>query len=510
MTNSHDDEDDSEDNESVGYDCGQAAVERQDGYASLLDEDIGKMDHSGGDDDPYVQSAPNPDMALFGSSHHSDDTFDRRRFELRTENRPIPCELELNRPNLIAPASKKTYIESCSESDGEEQRPLGDLITPYFYRNSLNEFKPLKNIPTSCTRKKKISDSSTSDYGEEGTSSIINTPYFHRSSSQRMEDTTERNSLSSSNSQNAIFDLNNETGPRAASTFSWRNTFFELKNIASGVDNTTLSADSTVGHGMDHNQSILDRNSRFVQSLAEIQFNRESYNLPLSTIVEESSDISETRTVGDLVTSGSCTIAECSNSSIVSALSNRSMSSSSVGAPSIFDYPLLRKMSISGNNNIDEVDTSIKSTQGEFNTNEPPSDAGKERFASLLGRSQEEFAIFLGQSEKVFVKSDDKSASPVKTDSYDDDDDGGFMPWPSRQSSLDSEDLDSIAEKIPSDKQGHVVSLCENKTVAPKEIEEEVQQNVNTKPLEILITKSREVKQYLTTVLKTPLPFKRF
>jgi protein required for attachment to host cells len=365
---------------------------------------------------------------------------------------------ELRRPNSSQPASKNNESASHSDHDEVHQRSLADSQTAYLYRNSINNFKPLTATSTNHAElrrpnssqpasKNNESASHSDNDGEKGTSRIDSIKSFYRSSNSI---NIESSSISSASSQNASFDLNNETVSRAVAAFSWRNTFFELNSGISGVGDTLLPSHFTVGHGTHHEQSMIDRNFQFSESLGEIQFNCESYNLPLSTIIEESS----------YATSDSCStfsskqMAGNSNSSIVSFFLKRSVSSLPIGVPLINSNPSLKKVPVADYNK-DEDCTSILSAKEETVINDASSCPGEEKFASLLG-----------QSLTAFMKSIEISRDPIEADFDRSDDDGSFMPWPSKQSSLELEDHNPIDDNLPSARQNDVLSTLEDESAA--------------------------------------------
>eukprot|EP00979_Chaetoceros_neogracilis_P010773 scaffold2589_cov273-Chaetoceros_neogracile.AAC.16 len=360
---------------------------------------------------------------------------------------------ELRRPNPSQPASKNNESASHSDNDGGDQRSLADSQTPYLYRNSINNFKPLtatstnhaelrRPNPSQPASKNNESASHSDNDGEKGTSRIDSIKSFYRSSNSI---NIESSNISPASSQNATFDLNNETVSRAG-----RNTFSELNSGTSGVGDTPLPSDSTVGHETHHEQSLMDRKFQFIESLGEIQFNCESYNLPLSTIIEESS----------YATSDSCSsfsskqMAGNSNSSIVSFFSKRSVSSLSIGVPLIKCNPSLKKVPVAGYNK-DEDCTSILSVKEDTIINDASSCSGDEKFASLLGRSL-----------TAFMKSIEISRDPIEADFDHSDDDGSFLSWPSKQSSLELEDHNPIDDDLPSARQNDVLSTLEDERAA--------------------------------------------
>jgi hypothetical protein len=360
---------------------------------------------------------------------------------------------ELRRPNPSQPASKNNESASHSDNDEVHQRSLADSQTPYLYRNSINNFKPLtatstnhaelrRPNPSQPASKNNESASHSDNDGEKGTSRIDSIKSFYRSSNSI---NIESSNISPASSQNATFDLNNETVSRAG-----RNTFSELNSGTSGVGDTPLPSDSTVGHETHHEQSLMDRKFQFIESLGEIQFNCESYNLPLSTIIEESS----------YATSDSCSsfsskqMAGNSNSSIVSFFSKRSVSSLSIGVPLIKCNPSLKKVPVAGYNK-DEDCTSILSVKEDTTINDASSCSGDEKFASLLGRSL-----------TAFMKSIEISRDPIEADFDHSDDDGSFLSWPSKQSSLELEDHNPIDDDLPSARQNDVLSTLEDERAA--------------------------------------------
>ena len=403
----------------------------------------------------------NSTQGFINKNEKGDNAFDRSRFELRRLGRSednnssqglkknegdqkVGNAFSLQRFELRRSGSREHEIDSDSDSNGEQnRRSLKNLKTPYFYRNSVEQFQPFHSLQKHVVRDSSVQRSLLSDCSSQDSSDLSS-----------IEQLTTNDDISPSPSQNATFNLNNVRESDSATSSNWRTMYDALNNNLSIVENTSTPPDSMDRQKSHTNSHVFENNFRLAESMNEVQFllNRESYRLPLSTIIEESSVVDNDDLDGLATSSGSRNSFSSNqnvgstNGSVISV----HVSSSSVGESSLYD---LGGLAASGGCN-----TSFGSNQKFGSTNSSvvsvpitSSSAGEPSFFPFLQKfaiseisrnveekyckdtaickGNEQFASLLGRSRKEFVKIAESSiCHPEDTDSHydDDDDDGGF------------------------------------------------------------------------------------
>ena len=477
-------DDGTDDDKSNEYDTfGDVQLEGvQDVYAKFLDENkVEGLDND--DEDPCDKISLQAETEdIYAAQHDSmrepednnssqgsknegakkgDNAFDRSRFELRRLGRSednnssqglkknegdqkVGNAFSLQRFELRRSGSREHEIDSDSDSNGEQnRRSLKNLKTPYFYRNSVEQFQPFHSLQKHVVRDSSVQRSLLSDCSSQDSSDLSS-----------IEQLTTNDDISPSPSQNATFNLNNVRESDSATSSNWRTMYDALNNNLSIVENTSTPPDSMDRQKSHTNSHVFENNFRLAESMNEVQFllNRESYRLPLSTIIEESSVVDNDDLDGLATSSGSRNSFSSNqnvgstNGSVISV----HVSSSSVGESSLYD---LGGLAASGGCN-----TSFGSNQKFGSTNSSvvsvpitSSSAGEPSFFPFLQKfaiseisrnveekyckdtaickGNEQFASLLGRSRKEFVKIAESSiCHPEDTDSHydDDDDDGGF------------------------------------------------------------------------------------
>ena len=444
----------------------------------------------------------NSTQGFINKNEKGDNAFDRSRFELRRLGRSednnssqglkknegdqkVGNAFSLQRFELRRSGSREHEIDSDSDSNGEQnRRSLKNLKTPYFYRNSVEQFQPFHSLQKHVVRDSSVQRSLLSDCSSQDSSDLSS-----------IEQLTTNDDISPSPSQNATFNLNNVRESDSATSSNWRTMYDALNNNLSIVENTSTPPDSMDRQKSHTNSHVFENNFRLAESMNEVQFllNRESYRLPLSTIIEESSVVDNDDLDGLATSSGSRNSFSSNqnvgstNGSVISV----HVSSSSVGESSLYD---LGGLAASGGCN-----TSFGSNQKFGSTNSSvvsvpitSSSAGEPSFFPFLQKfaiseisrnveekyckdtaickGNEQFASLLGRSRKEFVKIAESSiCHPEDTDShYDDDDDGGFMAWPSQCSDASSGEFDQIDDE----KQVVVITIHEDEVLAFEQSEE--------------------------------------
>ena len=518
-------DDGTDDDKSNEYDTfGDVQLEGvQDVYAKFLDENkVEGLDND--DEDPCDKISLQAETEdIYAAQHDSmrepednnssqgsknegakkgDNAFDRSRFELRRLGRSednnssqglkknegdqkVGNAFSLQRFELRRSGSREHEIDSDSDSNGEQnRRSLKNLKTPYFYRNSVEQFQPFHSLQKHVVRDSSVQRSLLSDCSSQDSSDLSS-----------IEQLTTNDDISPSPSQNATFNLNNVRESDSATSSNWRTMYDALNNNLSIVENTSTPPDSMDRQKSHTNSHVFENNFRLAESMNEVQFllNRESYRLPLSTIIEESSVVDNDDLDGLATSSGSRNSFSSNqnvgstNGSVISV----HVSSSSVGESSLYD---LGGLAASGGCN-----TSFGSNQKFGSTNSSvvsvpitSSSAGEPSFFPFLQKfaiseisrnveekyckdtaickGNEQFASLLGRSRKEFVKIAESSiCHPEDTDShYDDDDDGGFMAWPSQCSDASSGEFDQIDDE----KQVVVITIHEDEVLAFEQSEE--------------------------------------